>query len=115
MRDRATQLPKILITVLFIGLILFYAYDRSKNLLFGPQITIEHPQNGETIPDDLITIRGTIKNASEIRLNDRQIFANEDNYFQEDVLLHYGYNVIEITATDRFGQQEEKILQLVYQ
>lgn len=110
----ATNIPKIIITIVFIVFIMFYAYNRSENLLFGPQITIKTPINGQVIQSDLVNISGIIKNATEIRLNDRKIYTDENGNFQEEILLSYGYNVIELTAVDRFGKEKEKILQLVY-
>jgi hypothetical protein len=31
------------------------------------------------------------------------------------LLLHYGYNIIEITALDRFGKEKTNVLKIVYQ
>jgi len=106
---------RIIPIIMLMSVIMLYAYNRSKNLIFGPKIAIESPKSGTTFTNDLISLNGTITNASEIFLNDRQIFTDEHGNFSEEILLHYGYNIIEVAATDRFGHKKEHILQFVYQ
>ena len=97
------------------GILALYSFGRAGNLLRGPEIAILSPQNGESFKNDLIKISGNAKNAALIYLNDRQIFTDEDGSFGENILLHYGYNIIEISAEDRFGTRETKTLNITYQ
>lgn len=112
------SLKKILYVFLFIALfgsIGWYAYAQSENLIQGPRIEIESPENGSTANDPLVKITGSAENISHIRLNDRPIFIDDEGRFSEVLLLLPGYNIIEITARDRFERTTSKKLELVFQ
>ena len=114
MRDIVKKSVNILLFTAFILLLGTYSYGRARNIIFGPQIEISEPKDGEIIEDDLLVIEGEVKNVSYLYLNGRQIFIDENDNFREELLLHYGYNIIEITAKDRFDQIKKKTLQIVY-
>lgn len=99
---------------LFIIIILSYALFQARNIILGPVIKIETPENGTSLDYSLVNIKGTAKNISLISMNDRQIFIDEHGEFSEKLLLSYGYNIITIKARDRFGRKTEKVLELVY-
>ena len=82
--------------------------------MHGPIITIHTPENGSTLTESLVTIKGVAENISHISLNDRSIFIDEEGRFQEKLLLSYGYNIMTIKAEDKFGRKTEEILELVY-
>jgi hypothetical protein len=114
MRDTVKKSVNIILIVVFVVLLGGYSYGRARNIIFGPQIEILEPSDGDIMEDDLLTIKGKVKNVSYLFLNGRQIFIDENENFKEELLLHYGYNIIEITAKDRFDQTEKKTLQIVY-
>ena len=114
MRLRGIQRLEILTFLLIIGFFLVYAYSRTENLIRGPQILIETPRDGITARQSLVTVTGTAKNISTLFLNDRQIFTDQAGTIREEVLLSYGYNMFSFRATDKFGREVVKTLQLVY-
>lgn len=95
-------------------LILGYALYKAKNLINGPELFINSPQNGITISRSLVEITGTTKNVNDIKMNDGKIFIDENGVFKEKLLLTYGYNIIKFAAKDRFGRLTEKTLEIVY-
>ena len=95
-------------------MILGYALFQARNLIRGPMISIENPQNGSTLVESLISIEGHAENISYISLNDRQIFIDEAGAFKEKLLLSYGYNIMTIKAKDKFGRETQETLELVY-
>lgn len=104
----------IFIIILLVVGILGYTYYSTKDIIDGPQITIETPLNGATIDESLVKIVGSTKNISKITLNDRAIFIDEFGSIEENVLLSYGYNLLTLRAEDRFGRVIIKTLELVY-
>lgn len=78
-------------------------------------VSITAPLNGSSVNSSFIEIEGKALNISYITLNDRQIFTNEEGIFKEKLLLSYGYNVITISAKDRFGRNTKEILEIIYQ
>lgn len=105
---------KISLGLLFLLLILGYSFYQSRNLLMGPVITVNEPENGSTSEEQLIKISGAAKNIKKITLDDRPIFIDEAGNFSEKLLLSEGYNIIKISAWDKFNKKTEKTIELVY-
>jgi len=104
----------VLVTVVVLGII-GYALFNSRLFIEGPQIFIDNPQNGATLGDSaLIKIQGRAFNIAYLRINDRQIYTDENSNFSESLLLEPGYNIIQLTAEDKFGRKISKRLELVY-
>jgi hypothetical protein len=122
MKRKTTYKPTLqvrtIIQVLFaftlVSSIVLFVYYQSEVYRQGPVISVSTPQNGETFHSPLITIQGTAHNISYLKLNDRQIYTNENRVFEEKLLLLDGYNIITIEANDRFGRSRQEILELVY-
>jgi hypothetical protein len=104
----------LVVTLLLLGIIGTYSYYKFRDYILGPQITIESPENGATLAEPLIDIRGVAKNIAFITLNDGQIFVDEKGHFDEKLLVSPGYTIMKLWAKDRFGRTIEKKLELVY-
>ena len=114
--SQKNSLPSLRV-MLFIGffvLLTLFAFSRAYNMMYGPRIIITEPFDGESFSNKLVTIHGTVANASLIHLNGRKIFTDARGAFAEDVLLQEGYNVISLSARDRFGRDKDVQLHLVY-
>lgn len=105
---------KISLGLLFLFLILGYSFYQSRNILTGPVIIITEPENGSTVPEQFVKIAGIVKNINKISLDDRSIYVDETGSFSEKLLLSEGYNIVKISAWDKFGKKTEKTLELVY-
>ena len=99
---------------IFVVVIFGYALFQARNIISGPVIKIQTPENGASLEHSLINIEGVAKNISHISMNDRQIFTDERGAFSEKLLLSYGYNIITIKARDRFGRETKETLKLIY-
>jgi len=110
-----SKIFKTAIITIIVIIIAGYTYYQTKDLIKDPLILIDFPSNGMVLNESLVEIKGSIKNASFITLNDRQIFVDEEGNFKENVLLFEGYNVIKIEIRDRFGRSKSKNLELIYQ
>lgn len=105
------KIEKILAIIIIFVFILYSAYE-SYNLITGPKITILSPENGSSIDNNWFLLEGIAKNVSFISLNDRKIFIDDKGNFKEKLLLPYGYTIIKIDASDRFGKKVNKTLSL---
>ncbi|MEK7071197.1 MAG: hypothetical protein AAB966_05285 [Patescibacteria group bacterium] len=113
-RRRIKLSLKIFAGLLFLLLILGYSFYQSRNLFIGPVITVTEPKNGSTAEEQLIKIAGTTKNIKKISLDDRPIYIDETGAFSEELLLSEGYNIIKISAWDKFNKKTEKIIEIFY-
>ncbi len=103
--------------VVGIALLIFvvgYSLFQSRNLLHKPQITIEGPENGATLSENMLDIKGNVGRVNFVSLDDRPIFIDEAGNLSEKVLLSPGYNVFKIAVEDSFKRKAEKLLEVVY-
>lgn len=95
-------------------LIVIYAYLQSREFLRGPQVVITSPADGSVFTESLVTVEGVASNVSIISLNDAPIFIDQSGHFREKLLLQSGYNILTVSAQDRFGKKVRKKLELIY-
>jgi hypothetical protein len=114
-RNNTASIIKTFIAIAVVIIIIGYTLFNSRVFIKGPQIVIESPENGAVISDKpLININGKALNISHIEINSKQIYIEENDAFSESLLLNSGYNIIQITAEDKFGREVRQVLQLVY-
>ncbi|OGI65293.1 hypothetical protein A2642_01485 [Candidatus Nomurabacteria bacterium RIFCSPHIGHO2_01_FULL_39_10] len=95
--------------------IVFYAFFRSEDLLLGVKIKNINIVDGAIVKNSIIAVTGNAKNAINLTLNGREITINENGDFNETIALLAGYNIINITAKDKFGYVDEKNYKLMYE
>lgn len=105
-------LIKPLLIGLFVLLVIGYSGLKLKDLLTGPKIIVNSPSDGQTIKKSFVTVQGKAERISQLYLNGKKIFTDEQGNFNEPYLLASGYNLLEIIANDQFGRQITKKLQL---
>lgn len=105
---------KTIIAFLVVTVILTYSGFKFKNLIYGPDIVLYSPSDGSSLNSELINIKGRADRITQIYLNGRKIFTDQEGNFEEPLLLSNGYNFFELKAKDKFGREIVKKLQLVY-
>jgi hypothetical protein len=113
-RLRTKRLLGIWLIIVVGALLVGYAAFQAEALFLGPRLTIDSPLSGLSTSTSLVTIEGSASNISYLSLNGEKIFTDEQGYFKEKILLSYGYNIVTLSATDRFGRTVTKSLQLIY-
>ncbi|MEI8174320.1 MAG: hypothetical protein WCG28_00025 [bacterium] len=108
---KTLQITGLLIFFLFIFI---YAFFRSQDLIFGIKIKNVNITDGTKMTDSILKLTGNAKRATNLTLNGREISINEDGDFNETIALLSGYNIINITAKDKFGYIDKKNYKLMY-
>lgn len=111
--NRARTFLKLFAICALIAGFASYGLYKGKDFLTGPIITINSPRDGENISQSLVEITGEAKNISKITLNGRQIFTNGNGAFRENLLLAAGYNIIEVSAKDKFGREVKEKREII--
>ncbi len=101
-----TKLRAITVIVAFSALII-YGYFQAYDLIMGPVVKIEYPENNQTIEERSFVLYGKTRNVTRINLNDIPIFINTEGEFRERLPLVGHRNIIKIEAWDRFGRNTE--------
>lgn len=114
MKTRTKRALQISIPSLFFFAIIVYALLGSHSLIIGVKIKEVNLENGARVSSAVQEIKGNAKNASTLTLNGREISLDQNGDFSETVVLLSGYNIINITAEDKFGDSDEKNYQIIY-
>lgn len=114
MRTRGYTILKFTLCLLVLVGLIGYGVFQARQILEGPVIVIESPQNGTTLHSGVVTVEGRASNISSIQLNSRQIYINEEGQFAEPVVLSRGLNVVTVEAEDRFGRRVDDSIQILF-
>lgn len=93
------------LAALFIAL---YAAYEMRDFIYGARISITNPTDGETVTLTPVHARGKVENVNAIFMNGRRIFSDTNGIFDEVLILPNGYNILEVSAEDRFGRKVTK-------
>lgn len=112
-RTLSTIVATLSILALFI-FIFYYAYFRTKDIVRGVKIDTVNIADGQTYTESYLPITGVAKNASVIALDGREISVSQSGEFADALLLLPGYNIISLSAKDKFGHEVAKNYQVYY-
>ena len=110
---RQGSMFRLTIALIIIIIIVLYVVFNTRLLIKGPQVEIYDLQDGQKISEELVVIKGKATDISFISLNDRQIFIDEDQMFNEKMLLTNRVNKVEVYAKDKFGKEKKERLFLI--
>ena len=113
MDQDAKKILKWVLLTLFFLFIIFYAFWRSKDLVFGVKIKNVNIVDGARVENSVVNMTGNAQNAVNLTLNGREISIDQAGNFNETIALLSGYNVINLKAQDKFGNKDEKNYQLI--
>jgi hypothetical protein len=89
-----------------------YALYQARDLIRGPELTLNTPADGASQAAGLLTVDGQAERIAHLYLNGRLIFTNESGHFNEKLLLPPGYTIIRLEADDKFGRQVNQTIHL---
>ncbi|MES3032174.1 MAG: hypothetical protein V4699_02955 [Patescibacteria group bacterium] len=99
----------------FFILMAVYALFGSHNLILGVKIKNVNIVDNIEVVNNIQEVTGNAQNAINLTLNGREISLDQEGNFKETIALLSGYNIINITAKDKFGYVDEKNYKLIYQ
>lgn len=108
----ARRIIRIVITVLIIAGIAWYAYTRLRPISTGPQITLTDLYDGMPVFDQSIIVKGTAEHSSHMQINEFPALLSDDDTFGHRVAIVSGENIIHLKATDRFDRTQEITLRV---
>ena len=98
--------------LILVVVVAFYVQFQARNLLSGPTILLQN-ESGVT-EEEVVIISGNAQNIVELHLNGKTIHTNEQGDFRELILLPQGYNIVTVSAEDRFGRTTSLTREYVY-
>ena len=102
--------------IFYIGLVviaLVFISSRFYSLLTKISIQTSSIKDGEVISGGgVVKIFGDAKKATNLYINGKSTSVTKDGYFEENFALPIGYNIVTITAIDKFGKTSSKAMKL---
>ncbi|MFW0838131.1 MAG: helix-turn-helix domain-containing protein [Candidatus Komeilibacteria bacterium] len=96
------------LTMIIIAALAFSVYlgAEVKDIMQPPTLTIYEPINNITTTDRTIRLAGQTEAEIEVTINNETILANENGYFDKEIFLSPGLNVLQIIASKKHGGQQ---------
>ncbi len=94
------------ISITFFVFILIYGFSRTEKWILGIKIKNLNITDNQTFEENPIKITGNADKASYVSINNREIFIQKNGNFEEYIALLPGYNILEVKAKDKFGNED---------
>lgn len=92
--------------IIFFILIVIFSYSRFGRYINGPIMKEISIDTYEEIQDLTLAINGKVKNTETLTINNRTITLNQDNTFNEIIVVSPGLTIIDIYMVDAFGKSK---------
>ncbi len=102
---RKITLKSVLIGMLVVSIAGLVVYN-IKDLLFGAPLSVITAKDGATLEDTYLPISGSAAHARELLINGRSVALDRKGKFSDSILLSPGYNIVEVSQRDRFGNEK---------
>ena len=86
--------------ILFTGYFLFQAND----FIFGPELSLFSPKEGETVWGDVV-VSGKTDPRTTLTINGYETYSDEMGIFEENLPLGEGFHIIDVIVKNRFGTE----------
>lgn len=107
--------PKIItaatISLVVLGGFLFL-YKEIGRFAAQPRLAITEPLGDEAIGGNSIDVVGFTDQDAKLTINDQPVLVNDNGEFRENILLQEGLNAITISATNKFGKNASKTINI---
>lgn len=95
--------------LLIVGYIL-YQYS---SFLFGPQLEISKPVEGQVVNDNIIEVEGKTDPYASVIVNDDEVYVKLDGTFKKTLYLFEGKKQISVISKSRNGKETKKTVNVV--
>lgn len=117
-KNRFTRpsLRKIFLPAVLILIILLYFIFQFPRIFGKPIITVTDPSRDPmSATSREYVLRGILKNADSLYVNDETVSINQDGTWEKNILLNSGLNPVEIRAKKLLGGETKIVRQIFYQ
>ena len=97
---------------ILLGIVLLYGLISAYPLISGPQIVLETPEDGATLPDGVVFFSGKALRANEVFLNGAPLLMDTEGHFSSTFVLPTGSAILEVSAHDRMNRVYTKRIQV---
>ncbi len=102
-------------TYVYTGLLfiaLFFVGSRFYPMLTKISIDTASIKDGETVSTGIVKIFGNAKRATNLYINGKSTSVTKSGEFEDAIALPNGYNIVTITAVDKFGKASSETMKV---
>jgi len=115
-KTKKINLQKLIRNVLFFGFLVFislYITFNTRLVSKGISLSIDGIENGKIYTEGSLEIDGNAKRAKHLLVNGREVYLDQEGNFKDLIILLPGYNVISVTAEDKFGKVTKNVFEII--
>lgn len=115
-KTKKINLQKFIRNFIIFGFLVFlvvYVILNTRLVLKGVNLSVNGIENGKIYTEGWLEIEGNAKRSKHLLVNGREVFMDTEGNYKDFVLLLPGYNVISITAEDRFGKVTKNVFEVI--
>lgn len=95
-----------------LAVVAIFIASRFYPLLHKISIKTESVKDGASIEQGIVKIFGSAKKATNLYINGKSTSVTKTGQFEDAIALPAGYNIVTITAIDKFGKVSSETLKL---
>ena len=110
--------PKIVtafLSLLILFIVGFYLWHQISSFNSTPYLFVSSPFEDQVVNDSNLTVEGETEREVAVKINGQGIFVNSDGYFEEDIMLQPGKNVLIIEAENKFNRTAREVRNIIYE
>lgn len=102
-----------ILAVCLFSVAIFYIVWQARPLFISPRLIVSNPSKDITIDAVFINLTGETEEGVSLTINGQETYTDENNYFQEEIGLKQGLNIISIKANSRFNKTSEVVRRVI--
>lgn len=117
-RNYAIITPKIIAafcTLLILSIVGYYLWHQISSFNSTPYLFISSPHKDWLVNDAHLIVTGETEQEAIVKINGQDVFVDLEGYFQENIVLQPGENVLVIEATNKFSKTAKEVRNIIYE
>ena len=104
----------LIVFILFLILVAVYFWRELCFLVNAPSLKVINPPTDITSTEEKFKISGKTEPGVYLTINKDEAYVDKEGFFEEEINLSQGLNIIEIVAKNRFGKESKEIKRIIY-
>jgi hypothetical protein len=96
----------------FLFVALFFVGSRFYPIMTKIKINTSSIKDGEVVNNGIVKILGRAKKATNLYINGKSTSVTKNGEFEDAIALPNGYNIVTITAVDKFGKASSETMKV---
>lgn len=118
LRSLVVITPKLItlfLSLLVFSVLFYYLYHQINSFNSKPYLFLENPAGDSIVTDRYFRINGSTEKGAVLKINGQEVGIDASGYFDQNIVLAEGRNVIIIESKNRFNKTERREFNIIYE